>query len=77
MGGHDSRSILAAHMAMPHEGHLIAAYHDFSYIKKHHNSHIDFGPSYPEINKSAFMSHDWKEFVVMCKKRYHRIPPHH
>ena len=26
-------SILASHMAMPHEGHLFAAYHVFAYIK--------------------------------------------
>jgi len=55
-------SILASHMAMPHEGHLLAAYHVFFYIKRHHNSPLFFDPSYPEIDKSAFMIHDWKEF---------------
>jgi len=56
-------SILESHMAIPREGHLLAAYHVFSYIKKHHNSHLVFEPSYPDIDKSVFMSHhNWKEF---------------
>ena len=54
-------SILASHMALPHEGHLLTACHVFSCIKKHHNSHLFFDASYPEIYKSVFMSHDYKE----------------
>jgi len=50
-------SILASHMAMPHEGHLLAAYHVFLYIKRHHISCLVFDPSYPEIYKFVFMSH--------------------
>ena len=59
-------------MAMPREGHLIAAYHVFSYIKRHHNSRLVFDPSYPEIDMSVFTSHDWKEFYGDVQEA---IPP--
>jgi len=65
-------SILASHMAMPREGHLIAAYHVFAYIKRHHNSRLVFDPSYPEIDMSVFTSHDWKEFYGDVQEA---IPP--
>jgi hypothetical protein len=33
-------SMLAAHMAMPREGHLISVLRIFSYLKKHQNARI-------------------------------------
>ena len=65
-------SILASHMAMPREGHLLAVYHVFAYIKKHHNSRLVFDPSYPDIDRSNFMEHDWREFYGDVKEA---IPP--
>ena len=65
-------SMLASHMAMPREGHLFAAYHVFAYIKKHHNSRLVFDPSYPDIDKSNFMEHDWKEFYGNVQEA---VPP--
>jgi len=65
-------SILASHMAMPGEGHLLAVYHVFAYIKKHHNSHLVFDPSYPDIDRSIFMEHDWKEYYGNVQEA---IPP--
>ena len=65
-------SVLASHIAMPREGHLIAAYHVFAYSKKHHNSRLVFDPSYPEIDMSTFTSHDWKEFYGNLQEA---IPP--
>jgi len=59
-------------MAMPREGHLIAAYHVFSYIKRHHNSRLIFDPSYPGIDMSMFMSHYWKVFYGDVQEA---IPP--
>jgi hypothetical protein len=40
-------SMLAAHMALPREGHLKAVLRVFSYFKKHHNARIAFDPTYP------------------------------
>jgi hypothetical protein len=40
-------SMLAAQMAFPREGHLIAVLRIFSYLKKHHNARIAFDPTYP------------------------------
>jgi hypothetical protein len=55
-------SMLAAHMAMPREGHLIAVLRVFSYLKKHHNARIAFDPTYPEIDYSKFERRDWRRF---------------
>jgi hypothetical protein len=43
-------SMLAAHMALPREGHMIAVLRIFSYLKKHHNARIAFDPPYPTID---------------------------
>jgi hypothetical protein len=45
-------SMLAAHMAMPLEVHLIAVLGIFSYLKKHRNARNAFDPTYPEIDQS-------------------------
>ena len=55
-------SIMASHMAMPYEGHLIALLHIFSYVKKHHNSQIAFDPTYSKIAHKYFPKNDWSRF---------------
>jgi hypothetical protein len=55
-------SVLAAHMALPREGHLIAVLRVFSYLKKHHNARIAFDPTYPVIDFSKFERKDWRRF---------------
>ena len=55
-------STLAGHLAMPREGHLEAVFHVFAYIKMKHNSRMVFDPSYPSIDKSAFLKQDWTGF---------------
>jgi hypothetical protein len=55
-------SMLASQMAFPTEGHLIEVLRIFSYLKKHHNSRIEFNPSYPEIDQSQFPRKDWRQF---------------
>ena len=40
-------SMLAAHLAMPRHGHLLAAIRVFAYLKKKHNARIVFDPTYP------------------------------
>jgi hypothetical protein len=56
-------SLLAADMAMPcEEGHLMAVFWEFSYLKKNHNARIAFDPTYPEIDFSKFERRDWRQF---------------
>jgi len=55
-------STLASHMAMPREGHLDALFDVFCYLKRRHNSRLVFDPTYPEIDWSVFVEHDWKHF---------------
>ena len=33
----------------------------FSYLKIHHNTHIVFDPSYPEIDAEDFKKNDWSD----------------
>ena len=65
-------SMLASHMALPHEGHFIALLHIFSYLKKHHNSFIVFDPTYPVIDPNLFPEKDWSRFYGDIKEP---IPP--
>jgi hypothetical protein len=63
-------SLLAAHMAMPCKGHLIAVLREFSYLKKHHNAIIR--PNKPEIDFSKFKRRDWRRFYNNVEES---IPP--
>ena len=65
-------SILASHMALPREGHLEAVFHLFAHVKNHHNARSIFDPTCPEIDKSNFQEHDWKDFYGGVKEA---IPP--
>ena len=65
-------STLASHMALPREGHLDALFNVFSYLKKRHNSRLVFDPTYPEIDWSRFMEHDWTHFYGDIQEA---IPP--
>jgi hypothetical protein len=55
-------STLASHMALPREGHLDAALHVFSYLKKKHNARMVFDPTYPKISHDDFQTHAWTRF---------------
>ena len=55
-------SLLASHLALPREGHLEAVFHIYAYLKCKHNSRMVFDPTYPTIDMTKFMAHDWKEF---------------
>lgn len=61
-------SLLASCMALPREGHLEAVFHVFGYLKNRHNSRMVFDPTYPRIDKSNFMEHDWKSFYGDVKE---------
>ena len=59
---------LASHMALPREGHLVALFRVFAYLKKHHNAQLVFDPLYPDIDMSTFQQHDWKSFYGEVKE---------
>ena len=65
-------SILASQMAAPRMGHLDAALHVVSYLKRKHNARMVYDPSYPEINMADFKTRDWTEFYGSVKEP---IPP--
>ena len=55
-------SILASQMAQPREGHLETVFHLMAHLRHKHNSRLCLDPTYPDIDKSIFMDHDWKSF---------------
>jgi hypothetical protein len=66
-------SMLAAHMAMPREGHLDAVFRVFAYLKIKTNSRIVYDPTTPSIDLSKFkLNQDWKVFYGNVKEA---IPP--
>ena len=38
-------------------------FHVFAYLKKHHNTEMVFGPSYPEIDQNQFERQAWSHTV--------------
>ena len=52
-------STLASMMALPHEGHLDAVFHMFSFLKRKHKGVIVFDPTEPEIDINKFPREDW------------------
>jgi hypothetical protein len=62
-------SMLAAHMAMPREGHLYAVFRVFAYLKKKHNSRLVYDPTYPTIDFGKFKAkEDWENFYGDVKE---------
>jgi len=52
-------SMMSSHLALPREGHLVAVFHIFAYLRKYHNAELVFDPSDPVINESEFERKDW------------------
>jgi hypothetical protein len=66
-------SMLAAHMAMPRQGHLYAVFRVFAYLKQKHNSRLVYDPTYPKIDHSKFKDNeDWRSFYGDVKEA---VPP--
>jgi hypothetical protein len=66
-------SMLAAHMAMPREGHLYAVFRVFAYLKGKHNVRLIFDHSYPPIHHEIIEEdHNWVPFYGKISKA---IPP--
>eukprot|EP00804_Cyclotella_cryptica_P026575 CCRYP_014011-RA/>CCRYP_014011-RA protein AED:0.14 eAED:0.14 QI:0/0/0/1/0/0.25/4/0/793 len=55
-------SMLSLYSAMPHEGHLEAAFHVSSYLKSKSNSPLIFDPMEPDVEGSNFVECDWSDF---------------
>jgi hypothetical protein len=65
-------SMLSSYFAMPHEGHLEAALHVFSYLKLKSNSRLIFDPMEPDVGDSNFVECDWSDFYPGASKA---LPP--
>lgn len=52
-------SMMSSHLAMPRDGHLLAVFHIFAYLKKYHNTELVYDPSDPVVNESEFERKDW------------------
>ena len=52
-------SMMSSHLAMPREGHLVALFNIFAYLKKYHNAELVFDPSDPVVDESEFIRRDW------------------
>jgi hypothetical protein len=65
-------SMLAAHNALPREGHLAAVFRIYSYLKTRPNARLIFDPTYADIDYEAFPQENWKEFYGDVREA---IPP--
>jgi hypothetical protein len=65
-------SMLSTFMCMPREVHLDDVYHLFVYLSLHHNARVVFDPTYPDIDKRAFIKTSWKPMYGDVKEV---IPP--
>ena len=65
-------SMMAAHMAMPREGHLEVVLHVFELLRQKYNSRMAFDPIYSIINMNEFKEWKWKDFYGDLKEA---IPP--
>jgi hypothetical protein len=55
-------SMLAAHNALPREGHLAAVFRIYSYLKTKPNARLVFDPTYSDIDYDSFPQENWKDF---------------
>jgi hypothetical protein len=50
------------------EGHLVGALRIFAYLDKKHNARMVFDPTYPVVDMSIILMHDWKDFYGDIKE---------
>ena len=65
-------SLLSLQLALPREGHLQQIYRCFAYLKARHNARLVLDPTFPQIDASALVVHDWGSFYGDVKEA---IPP--
>lgn len=54
--------MLAAHNALPREGHLTAVFRIYSYLKARPNARLILDPTYAEIGYEYFPQENWSDF---------------
>jgi hypothetical protein len=64
--------MLAAHNALPREGHLAAVFRNYSYLKRRSNARLIFDPTYANIDYESFQEENWSEFYGDVEEA---IPP--
>jgi hypothetical protein len=66
-------SLLASHLALPREGHLMQVWHIYCFLRTRHNGCLIFDPTYPEVDLTKFNhGESWKDFYGDVKEP---IPP--
>jgi hypothetical protein len=65
-------SMLAAHNALPREGHLAGVFRIYSYLKTRPNARLVFDPSYAHIDYESFPQQNWSDFYGKVNEA---IPP--
>ena len=65
-------SMLAAHNALPRQGHLAAVFRMYSYLKTRPNARLIFDPTYAHIDYDSFPHENWTEFYGDVEEA---IPP--
>jgi hypothetical protein len=65
-------SMLAAHNALPREGHLAGVFRIYSYLKTRPNARLVFDPSYADIDYDSFPQQNWSDFYGKVEES---IPP--
>jgi hypothetical protein len=65
-------SMLAAHNALPREGHLAGVFRIYSYLKTRPNARLVFDPSYAHIDYESFPQQNWSDFYGKVDEA---IPP--
>jgi hypothetical protein len=65
-------SLLSSHLCLPREGHLNTVFQLFSHLANNHNARVVFDPTYPVIDKYAFVKANWKAMYGDVKEA---LPP--
>jgi hypothetical protein len=65
-------SMLAAHNALPREGHLAGVFCIYSYLKTRPNARLIFDPTYADIDYESFPQENWSDFYGKVEED---IPP--
>ena len=62
------RSLMSAHLALPHIGHLDQIIHMFGYLKLYLKRKKEFDAAHPSIDKRIFKKYDWYDFYRCAKE---------
>ena len=60
--------MISSHLANPRQRHLDEAICVFAYLKQHYKRMLVFDPSYPHVDQTRFVQHDWYDFYRDAKE---------